>query len=474
MRGKQKTIDSFLEEVRTESEDTPEAQSITMAEMKEMSTCDDLIDRILSDDNLSEALERVVGNRGAPGMDGMSVLELPDWLHANAESLKERIRQGKYKPKPVRRVEIPKPDGGIRELGVPTVVDRLIQQAVAQVLTPIYEQKFSDNSFGFRPGRNAHDAISRAKEFYDEGYTFVVDLDLSKFFDTLNQDILLNLLRKDIHDWAVIRLIKGFLRSGVVLPNGLLVSSDMGSPQGGPLSPLLANIYLDSFDKLLESRGLHFVRYADDVNIYVRTPRAAERVMQSCINYLEGKSMRLKVNRDKSAVGYPAKLKFLGFTVLNNRGKAIASIHKKSIIRFKKRVREITKRNRGHSVKSIVSELKSYVRGWAGYYGIGLSRTRAKELDEWMRRRVRQYIFKQWKRYPTRLKNLLALCPRMFRDDKGRPGPYWRINCSKAASRTPWSAMKYDVVYKGMGLEYLRELGMYFLMDDANALRQGV
>ena len=316
MRGKQKTLDSYPEMDTTESEEHQGAQSMSVAETDERHTYDDLMEKVLDDENIAEALKRVISNRGAPGVDGMTVHELAAWLPANIDDLKDRIRSGKYKPGPVRRVVIPKPDGGVRELGVPNAVDRLLQQAVAQILTPIYDPVFSDNSFGFRPGRSAHDAIVRARTYYDEGYVWVVDLDLSKFFDTINQDILMNILRRDIRDWTLLELIKRFLRSGAALPDGLIVSTDRGSPQGGPLSPPLANIYLDRFDKLLESRGLRFVRYADDVNIYVRSPRAAERVMQSCINYLEGKQMKLVVNREKSAVGSPTKLKFLGFTLL--------------------------------------------------------------------------------------------------------------------------------------------------------------
>lgn len=474
MQGKQKTMDSYLEEARTESEDSPGAHSMSVAESDGRHTYGDLIEEVLSDENIAEALDRVVSNRGAPGVDGMTVHELREWLPANIDALRTRIRAGKYKPSPVRRVEIPKPDGGVRGLGVPTAVDRLLQQAVAQVMGPIYDPTFSDSSFGFRPGRSAHDAITRARTYYDKGYRYVVDLDLSKFFDTLNQDILLNLLRADIKDWALIQLIKGFLRSGAVLPDGLRTTTNRGSPQGGPLSPLLANIYLDSFDKLLESRGLHFVRYADDVNIYVRTPRAAERVMQSCINYLEGKKMKLQVNRDKSSVGDPTELKFLGFKLYRAEKGTMVTIHPKSIKRFMKRVREITRRNRGHSIEQILSELRSYVKGWAGYYGIGLSRSRARKLDEWMRKRVRQIIFKRWKGFGTKFRHLMALCPQRLRLPDGRPSEYWKANCTKAAHRKPWAAMRYNVVYLGMELSYLRKLGMYFLCDDENAVRQGV
>ena len=303
MRGKQKTMDSYLLDDRIRSEDTAGAPSMSEMDTAEGDTYSDLLELVLDDENIGKALKQVVGNRGAPGIDGMSVFELQEWLPANIDALKETVRAGKYKPRPVRRVEIPKPDGGVRTLGVPTAIDRLLQQAVSQVLTPIYEPTFSDSSFGFRPSRSAQDAILRARGYMDEGYHYAVDIDLSKFFDTLNQDILMTVVRQTVRDRRLTDLIKRFIKAGAVLPDGLRVSTDEGTPQEGPLSPLLANIYLDRFDKLMESRGLRFCRYADDIVVFVRSPRAAERVMDSCVRFLEGKDMKLKVNRDKSSHG---------------------------------------------------------------------------------------------------------------------------------------------------------------------------
>ena len=359
MQERQEKIASQSGPDRAEPEGACTVPSISESENEVGTVYYNLIERVLSDDNIMRALEQVVGNHGAPGVDDMTVDELAQWLPDNIEELRAKILRGKYKPKPVRRVEIPKPDGGTRNLGVPTVVDRLIQQAIAQVLVPIYEEKFSDNSMGFRPGRSAHDAINKAKGYYEEGYTYVVDLDLSKFFDTINHDMLMHFVRETSQDIILNDLIKRFLKSGVVLPDGLLVRTETGSPQGGPLSPLLSNIYLDKFDKELERRGHKFVRYADDVNIYVKSKRSAERVMESVTEYLEG-TLKLKVNREKSAVGSPTALKFLGFKLHNSGGNVRVMIHPKSLRRFKDKVREITKRNRGISPTAVIQQLSTY------------------------------------------------------------------------------------------------------------------
>ena len=278
-----------------------------------------LLDKILSKDNLNEAYLKVKRNKGAAGVDGMEVGEMLGWLKENKERFLASLKNGKYKPKPVRRVEIPKPNGGKRKLGIPTVTDRLMQQAIAQVLQPIFEKTFSKNSYGFRPGRNAHQAIKQAKAYYEEGYTKIVDLDLAQYFDTVNHDILINMLREEVKDERVIELIRKYLKSGV-MEGGIISRSEAGTPQGGNLSPLLSNIYLTKFDKLLESRGHKFVRYADDCNIYVKTERAAKRVMASSVRYLEGK-LKLKVNHKKSKVGSPMREKFLGFSLHKTPGK---------------------------------------------------------------------------------------------------------------------------------------------------------
>ena len=316
----------------------------------------DLMDKVLDRSNFDEAVQRVVANGGAPGVDGMSASELPGFVNENWEQIRTRLRTGRYKPSPVRRVEIPKPDGGVRNLGVPTVLDRAVQQAIVQVLTPIYEPKFSDHSYGFRPVRNAHQAVEELRRDYEEGYEWAVDIDLSKYFDTLSHEILMNILRRDIHDETILVTIKAFLKSGVMV-DGLVQDTERGSPQGGNLSPLLANIYLNEFDWLLESRGHRFVRYADDIMILVRSERAAERVMSSSVEFLEG-TMKLKVNQDKSSVAKPTELKFLGFTISDSTRNGIRTvrpiIHPKSLNRFRDKVRYIL---REHSHYSVVDTL---------------------------------------------------------------------------------------------------------------------
>jgi len=306
----------YPERGRTES--VPEGIMLSVVSGRPMGkdSTTDLMGRILSEENISEAVRRVVGNRGAPGIDGMNVDDLPLYIEQHGFELFLSIRMGKYKPRPVRRAEIPKPDGGTRNLGVPTVIDRMVQQATAQVLTEIYEPLFSDSSYGFRPNRSAHDAVCRMKEYYERGYTTAVDIDLSKYFDTINHDILMNVIRQDIGDKAVIMLVKKFLKSGV-MADGVVMETERGSPQGGNLSPLLANIYLSRFDRLMESRGHPFVRYADDIMVFARSKRTGERIMHTARDFLE-QTMKLKVNEEKSSIGSPCELKFLGFCIFDN------------------------------------------------------------------------------------------------------------------------------------------------------------
>jgi group II intron reverse transcriptase/maturase len=367
-----------------------------------------LLERILHRNNLNAAYKRVKRNGGAAGVDGMSVDALLPYLKEHGDALRDSIRNGKYKPQPVRRVEIPKPDGGVRLLGVPTVIDRMVQQAMVQVLQPIFEQTFSDSSYGFRPKRSAQQAIKRARKYYDEGYTQVVDLDLAKYFDTVNHDLLIGAVREQVKDEGVIKLIRKFLKSGVMV-NGLTSPTTEGTPQGGNLSPLLSNIYLTKFDRMLESRGHKFVRYADDCNIYVKSLRAAERVMTSCTKFLEGK-LKLKVNREKSQVGSPLKLKFLGFSMCHKNG-AMSGIrpHEKSVKRFVNRIRELTSRKQGRAIPVILANLKVYTTGWIGYYGISDMATLMIRLNQWIRRRIRQIFWKQWKRIKARRNNLVRL-----------------------------------------------------------------
>jgi len=395
---------------RVELEGNRGAQSDCLADAEvEDGATSSLLEQLVSRRNLNEAYKKVKQKGGAAGVDGMTVDEAAPYLKEHRGEIIGRITKGKYKPQPVRRVEIPKPDGGVRLLGVPTVVDRIIQQAIVQVLTPIFEPTFSDNSYGFRPKRSAHMAIMKAKEYYEDGYRYVVDIDLAKYFDTVNHDILMDMVMTEIKERPIIRLIRAFLKSGV-MEDGIVSPTDEGTPQGGNLSPLLSNIYLTRFDKMLEERGHKFVRYADDCNIYLKSKRAAERVMENCVEFLEGRKMKLKVNRDKSSVGSPTKLKFLGFRLYTrSNGTKGVSVHPKSVKRFKGKVKEITKRNRGKSFDKIVAELKKFTDGWIQYFGIADMKTLVDELNQWVRRRLRMYIWKQWKKNTARFKNLMKL-----------------------------------------------------------------
>jgi group II intron reverse transcriptase/maturase len=406
----QKTIDiDWHREDRVELEGSDGVNSAVPADAEVKDGAGYLLERLLSRENLNAAYKKVKKNGGAPGVDGMTVEEAAPYLKEHKEEIVRRIMKGKYKPMPVRRVEIPKPDGGARLLGVPTVVDRVIQQALVQVLTQVFEPTFSDNSYGFRPGRSAHQAVMKAKEYYEEGYAHVVDIDLEKYFDTVNHDILMDMVMMEVKERPIIRLIRAFLKSGV-MADGIVSPTEEGTPQGGNLSPLLSNIYLTRFDRLLEGRGHKFVRYADDCNIYLKSRRAAERVMEKSIEFLEGKKMMLKVNRKKSGVGSPIKLKFLGFALYTRRdGTKGVRIHPKSVKRFKAKVKQITKRNRGRKFDQIVYELKRYTDGWIQYYGIADMKKLMETLNQWIRRRLRMYIWKQWKKISAKYKNLQKL-----------------------------------------------------------------
>ena len=383
------------------------ACSIALTETDREDGAENLLERILDRNNLNQAYLKVKRNGGSTGVDGMTVEEMLPYLKEHREELLEALRSERYKPKAVRRVEIPKPDGGKRMLGVPTVIDRMIQQAIVQVLQPMYEPLFSESSYGFRPKRSAQQAMKQALEYYNEGYTQVVDLDLAKYFDTVNHEILIGMLREQVKDERVIRLIRKYLKSGVMI-NGLISPTTEGTPQGGNLSPLLSNIYLTAFDRMLESRGHKFVRYADDCNIYVKSRRAAERVMANCTKLLEGK-LKLKVNRKKSQVGSPLRLKFLGFSMYKTGKKAGIRPHGKSVKRFKDKIRELTSRKQARSVELILKRLKRYTVGWLGYYSIADMESRIKSLNEWIRRRIRQIYWKQWKKIKTKHDNLVKL-----------------------------------------------------------------
>jgi len=363
-----------------------------------------LMDIILERGNMFRALKRVRENKGAPGIDGMTVNELPGYLKRHWLKIRINLLSGEYKPFPVRRKEIDKPEGGVRLLGIPTVLDRLVQQAIAQVLQQIWDPTFSEFSFGFRPGRSQHDAVLRAKSYLLSGYKHIVDIDLSKFFDRVNHDRLMSRLATRVQDKRVLKLIRDFLTAGVMI-DGLVSPSNEGTPQGGPLSPLLSNIVLDELDKELEKRGLNFVRYADDAVIYVKSRKSAERVMNSTTTFIT-KRLRLKVNEEKSSVSRPWLSKYLGFSFISMYGQTKIRIHKKSIKRFKDRVRELTDRNCGKSMVQIIAQLNRFLKGWWNYYRLAEARYIFKELNNWIIRRLRCIKWKQWKNPRTKVREL--------------------------------------------------------------------
>lgn len=370
----------------------------------------DILGKILDKDNLNRAYKRVKVNKGAPGVDGMTIEAALPWLKENHKELVERIHKGKYTPSPVRRVEIPKPDEGIRKLGIPTVTDRIIQQAMAQQMMPIFEPLFSEDSFGYRPGRSAKDAILRIKEYAEQGYTRAVVLDLSKYFDTLNHTVLLNLLRQQIKDERVIQMVKRYLKSGV-MENGVVMETEEGSPQGGNLSPLLANVYLNEFDWEFKRRGVPCIRYADDIVLLAKSERASERLLESSIKYLEEK-LQLKVNREKSrtvSIFAIRNFKYLGFCFGKNGKGIYIRVHAKSWKKAKDKLRMLTSRSKCGSIVRTMKKLKVFMRGWLNYYSIADMKNNIEDLNGWLYRRIRMCIWKQWKLPRTRLRKLIGL-----------------------------------------------------------------
>jgi RNA-directed DNA polymerase len=362
-----------------------------------------LMEEVCGWENCKQALARVKANKGSPGVDGMTVHDLPEHLKQHWPTIREQLLNGTYQPQPVKRVEIPKPDGGVRKLGIPTVLDRFIQQAVMQVLQGRWDGTFSEHSYGFRPGRSAHQAVEQAQKYIAEGYRWVVDLDLEKFFDRVCHDKLMARIAARVSDKRLLKLIRAFLTAGV-MEDGLVSPVDEGTPQGGPLSPLLSNIVLDEFDRELERRGLRFARYADDSNIYVRSRRAGERVMKGITRFITTK-LKLKVNEQKSAVAQPWERKFLGFSFTAG-AEPKRRIAPRAILRFKKRIRELTRRTRGVSIERMAQELARYLRGWLGYFGKCQTPSILRKLDEWLRHRLRSVIWKQWKRGSVRFAEL--------------------------------------------------------------------
>ena len=389
------------------------------------------MEAVLERENLKKALARVKRNKGAAGVDGMTVGELPAYLKEHWLTIRAQLLDGTYKPQPVRRVEIPKASGGLRPLGIPTVLDRFIQQAVMQVLQRDWDPTFSEHSFGFRPKRSAHQAMARAQEYISWGYDIVVDIDLEKFFDRVNHDILMGLVAKRVTDKRVLKLIRSCLTAGV-LAEGLVSPTEEGTPQGGPLSPLLSNLMLDVLDKELEERGHRFVRYADDCNIYVGSQRAGERVMASIEQFLT-RHLKLKINKTKSAIAKPSVRKFLGFSFTGG-SKPRRRIAPQAIARFKSRVRELTRRTGGQSLSQVAKELSVYLIGWRAYFGFCETPSVLRALDQWIRRRLRAIAWKQWKHGRRRFRKLRhrGVGPAMAAKTAGSPRGPWRLSNSEA------------------------------------------
>jgi RNA-directed DNA polymerase len=407
-----------------------------------------LMEAICERNNMKSAIKRVIKNKGAPGVDGMTVRKIKRYLNGHWTKIEKALLDGTYTPMPVRRKEIPKP-GGVRLLGIPTVLDRVIQQAVARIFNRIWDHTFSEHSFGFRPKRSARDAMGKYREFVKAGLRYVVDIDLAKFFDQVNHDRLMARLATKITDKRVLKLIRSLLNSGVMI-GGLEQPTKEGTPQGGPLSPILSNIVLDELDQELQKRGLCFVRYADDCVIFVRSRRAGDRVMQSVSRFIE-KKLRLKVNREKSAVGRPWERKYLGFCLTNSRKNPKIRIHRKTIKRFKQRVREITARRRGRSLSQVIGELKQFISGWWNYYQLSESFNRLRPLPHWIRRRLRALVWKHWKNRKTRVGQLLKRgVSRNYAVTTGcaRKGP-WRM------SKVKWVNIALpDNHFKSLGLSF--------------------
>ncbi len=385
-----------------------------------------LMEEVCERKNLEMAWKRVRRNQGSPGVDGLTIDQTADYLREHWPTIREQLLDGTYSPQPVKRVEIPKPDGGVRKLGVPCIVDRLIQQALLQVLQKQWDPTFSEHSYGFRPGRSAHQAIAQAQRYIAEGYSYVVDLDLEKFFDRVQHDRLMARVAQRVSDKRVLQLIRAFLNAGV-LEDGLVRPTDEGAPQGGPLSPLLSNLVLDELDKELERRGHRFCRYADDSNVYVRSRRAGERVMASVCRFLTTQ-LRLKVNESKSAVARPEERKFLGFRITNDGGQR--QIAPQALERFKTRIRELTRRTRGVSLTKLVETLAPYLIGWRGYFGFCETPRVLSNLDAWIRRRLRMYLWRQWQNGPNRFHELRRRGVPKFGAAvaAGSPTGFWRMS----------------------------------------------
>ena len=461
-KNRQLHMEDYLQMVSAEQKENAEVFDYSKITEKSGIITDywtnNLLDLILRKDNLNKAYKQVKSNKGAGGIDGMQVDELLPYLRENQDTLIQEIRTGKYKPNPVRRVEIPKETKGeVRRLGVPTVVDRVIQQAITQELTPIYEERFSDNSFGFRPKRGAHDALKQCQKNVNDGYGYVVDMDLEKFFDTVCQSKLIEVLSRTIKDGRLISLIHKYLNAGV-MAKGIFERTEVGMPQGGPLSPLLSNVMLNELDKELERRGHRFVRYADDCMIFCKSRKSAERTLENILPYIGGK-LFLKVNRKKTEVAHISKVKYLGYSFYRHKGKCRLRVHPKSVGKMKNKMRELTDRKNGMSNAKREEKYQQFVRGWVNYFKLADMKELLKEIDKWARRRIRAVYWKQWKKIKTKYRMLKALGCENWRAKElacSRKG-YWRmaqvlnqIFSNKIIARLGYISMLdyYSIVYE--------------------------
>jgi len=435
-RQKNQLVLAFAERDRSE---TPKAtqegtESLTAkCETESSARQEQLMEEVCKRENCWQAYKRVKANKGSPGIDGMKVGDLSGYLKQHWPTIREQLLKGTYRPQPVRRVEMPKPDGGVRKLSIPTVMDRLIQQAVMQVLQRRWDPTFSEHSHGFRPKRSAHQAVAKAQQYIADGNRWMVDLDLEKFFDRVNHDKLMAAIARRVADKRMLRLIGAFLKVGV-MENGLVSPAEEGTPQGGPLSPLLSNIVLDELDRELERRKHRFVRYADDCNIYVRSRRAGQRVMNSVTGFLT-RRLKLKVNEAKSAVARPGERKFLGFSFSYHK-EPKRRIAPKALLRCKQKIRELTRRTRGIRLEQMTKELSAYLRGWKSYFGYCQTPSLLKTLDEWIRRRLRSMIWRQWKRGKQRYAKLrhLGIGRDLAAQTAGSPHGPWHLANSPALS----------------------------------------
>ena len=457
-QGRQKLSDRETDEPTQPVKPVGEVQSAEPFPVRDNGKSDERVwEAVYSRENMQTALKRVESNKGAAGMDGMKVTDLRGYLKAHWLEVRAVLESGRYQPSPVRRVEIPKPDGEVRQLGIPTVQDRLIQQAIAQMLTPMFEEVFAPHSYGFRPGRSAHQAVEQSQEYIRQGYDWVVDIDLEKFFDRVNHDMLMARVARVVKDKRVLKLIRAYLESGVMV-NGVVMDTEEGTPQGGPLSPLLSNIMLNDLDRELEERGHKFVRYADDCNIYVKTERAGERVLKSVKQYLE-KKLKLKVNPKKSKVERATRAKFLGFSLWKRKGEVFIRLANRAKDRFAEKIRHLTKRTRSGKMEDIVGEINRYTRGWIGYFRLATTPSVYQGLDEWIRRRLRQMQWKRWKRGTTRYQELLRL---------GVPRERAALG---AGGTSPWRMSHSPIIHEALSNAFWRNTGLESITERYNQLR---